>query len=153
MGLHLLSNIIGGPGMISRLNLSLRERNGYSYNIESSFTPFSDTGIFAIYFSTEKSYYEKCLDIIYKEMDILRNKPLGIFQLKKAKQQLIGQLAISYESNENQMLSMGKSFLVYDRVDTLEEIYTQIEAITSAELITIANEVLDKRRLSILTYK
>src|SRR5208283_5370978 len=152
MGLHLLSNIIGGNGMSSRLNLALRERNGYCYNIESSFTPFSDTGLFTIYFSTDKGYYTKCLDVIHKELDILRNKPLGAIQLKKAKQQIIGQLAISYDSNENQMLSIGKSLLVYDRVDTLEEIYEKIEAITSTELMDIANEVLDRDRLSLLTY-
>ncbi len=152
MGLHLLSNIIGGNGMSSRLNLALRERNGYCYNIESSFTPFTDTGLFTIYFSTEKSYYQKCLDIINKEFDILRIKPLGSFQLKKAKQQMIGQLAISYESNENQMLSIGKSLLVYDRVDTLAEIYSKIESVTATELMEIANEVLGKERLSLLTY-
>jgi predicted Zn-dependent peptidase len=153
MGLHLLSNIIGGPGMISRLNLALRERKGYSYNIESSYTPYSDTGIFNIYFSTDKENLEKCFDTIHKEYDSLRNKPLGIVQLKKAKQQIAGQLAISIESNETQMLSIGKSYLVYDKVDTLKEIYTKIESVTSTELMNIAGEILNKDRLSILIYK
>ncbi len=152
MGLHLLSNIIGGNGMSSRLNLALRERNGYCYNIESSFTSYTDTGLFTIYFSTEKEYYKKCLDVIDKELNIIRNKPFGSYQLKKAKQQMIGQLAISYESNENKMLSIGKSLLVYDRVDSLPEIYEKIEAITATELMDIANEVLDKDKLSLLTY-
>jgi predicted Zn-dependent peptidase len=153
MSLHLLSNIIGGPGMISRLNLALRERKGYSYNIESSFNPYSDTGMFNIYFSTDKEYLEKCFDIIYKELDSLQNKKLGSQQLKKAKQQIAGQLAISFESNENQMLSIGKSYLVYDRVDSMEEIFAKIESVTSAELLDIANEVLNKDRLSVLIYK
>jgi predicted Zn-dependent peptidase len=153
MGLHLLTNIIGGPGMISRLNLALRERNGYSYNIESSYSPYSDTGLFTVYFSTDKGYLEKCLDIIYKEFELLRNKPMGSIQLKKAKKQIEGQLAISYESNENQMLSLGKSFLVYDKVDTLDEIIAKIESITSTELMDIANDVLCKDRISTLIYK
>lgn len=153
MGLHLLSNIIGGPGMISRLNLALRERNGYSYNIESSYTPYTDTGLFTVYFSTDKAILEKCLDIIQKEFALLREKALGTIQLKKAKQQILGQLAISYESNESQMLSIGKSYLVYDKVDTLDEITAKIESITSKELMNIANEVLDKDRLSMLIYK
>ena len=153
MVLHLLSNIIGGPGMISRLNLALRERKGYSYNIESSYNPYSDTGIFTIYFSTDKEYLEKCLDIIHKELNSLRNKPLGTMQLQKAKQQITGQLAISFESNENQMLSIGKSYLVYDRVDTMEEIYAKIASVTSAEILDIAKEVLDNDRLSMLVYK
>jgi predicted Zn-dependent peptidase len=153
MGLHLLSNIIGGPGMISRLNLALRERKGYSYNTESSYTPYSDTGLFSIYFSADKENLEKCFDIIYKEYENLLTKPLGTVQLKKAKQQLTGQLAISSESNENQMLSIGKSYMVYDKVDTLNEIYAKIESVTSAELIGIANEVLNKKSLSVLVYK
>lgn len=153
MGLHLLSNIIGGPGMISRLNLALRERNGYSYNIESSYTPYSDTGLFTVYFSTDKAMLEKCLDIIQKEFTLLMNKPLGTIQIKKAKQQILGQLAISYESNESQMLSIGKSYLVYDKVDTLAEIATKIDSINSNELMNIANEVLNKDRLSVLIYK
>lgn len=153
MGLHLLSNILGGPGMISRLNLALRERNGYSYNIESSYTPFSDTGLFNIYFSTDKNMYEKCIDIINKEIIMLRNKPLGAIQLLKAKKQLVGQIAISYESNENQMLSIGKSFLAYERVDTMDEIYAKIEAVTASALLEMSNEILDITRFSSLTYK
>lgn len=153
MGLHLLTNIIGGPGMISRLNLALRERKGYSYNIESSYTPYSDVGLFTVYFSTDKAFLEKCFDEIHKEFDLLRNKPLGTIQLKKAKQQIYGQLAISYESNENQMLSAGKSFLVYDRVDTLEEIISKIESITAKDLMDIANDVLNKDYLSTLIYR
>jgi predicted Zn-dependent peptidase len=153
MGLHLLSNIIGGPGMISRLNLALRERNGYSYNIESSFSPYSDTGLFTVYFSTDKIFLDKCYDLIHKEFELMRTKPLGTIQLKKAKQQIIGQLAISNESNENQMLSIGKSFLVYDHVDTLPEIISKLEVITAHELREIANEVLSKDQMSILTYK
>jgi predicted Zn-dependent peptidase len=151
--LHLLSNIIGGPGMISRLNLALRERRGLSYNVESSFTPYSDTGLFNIYFSTDKDDLEKCLDVTYKELKALCTNQLGTLQLKKAKQQVTGQLAISYESYENQMLSIGKSYLVYDRVDTIEEIFKKIETITSLDLINVANEVLLPENQSCLIYK
>jgi predicted Zn-dependent peptidase len=151
--LHLLTNIIAGPGMISRLNLALRERKGLSYNIESSFTPYSDTGLFTLYFSTDKSDLTKCLEIINREFDLLCTKPLGTLQLKRAKQQITGQLAISYESYENQMLSIGKSYLVYDKVDTLEEIFNKIETITATELMDIANEVLNKNTLSYLFYR
>jgi predicted Zn-dependent peptidase len=153
VALHLLTNIIAGPGMISRLNLALRERRGLSYNVESSFTPYSDTGLFNIYFSTDKDELNKCFDIIHKEFNSICNKPLGTIQLKKAKQQITGQLAISYESYENQMLSIGKSFLVYDKVDTLDEIFTKLDSVTSSELMDIANLVLRRDQLSFLIYK
>jgi predicted Zn-dependent peptidase len=151
--LHLLSNIIGGPGMISRLNLALRERRGLSYNVEASFTPYSDTGLFNIYFSTDKTDLDKCMDVINKELKALCDKPMGTLQLKKAKQQVTGQLAISYESFENQMLSIGKSYMVYDRVDTIDEIFTKIETITASDLLNIANEVLLPQNMSCLIYK
>jgi predicted Zn-dependent peptidase len=153
IGLHLLSNIIGGPGMISRLNLALRERNGYSYNVESSYTPYSDSGLFTVYFSADKDNLDKCFETIYKEFDVLKNQPLGSLQLKKAKQQLTGQLAISFESYENQMLSAGKSLLVYNKVDSLEDLFAKIEAISASELRDIANEILDRNKISTLIYK
>lgn len=151
--LHLLNNILGGPGMNSRLNLSLRERNGITYNIESSYNPYSDTGIFSVYFGTDKENIEKCTSLIFKEFELLKNKELGAIQLSKAKKQLIGQLAISSENNENQMLGFGKSYMVFDHVDTLEEINQQIEAVKANEIRDIANELFQKDKLSIIIFK
>jgi len=151
--LSLLTNVLGGPGMNSRLNLSLRERHGLAYNIESNYTPYVDTGVFSIYFGTDKGYLDKCLSLINKEMDLLCNKKLGTGQLKRAKNQMIGQIAISSENNENLMLSIGKSFLLYNRIDSLEELYQKIENITATQLLEVANEILNKDRLTTLMYK
>jgi predicted Zn-dependent peptidase len=151
--LHLMSNLLGGPGMSSRLNLSLRERNAYSYNIDSSYTPYSDTGIFNIYFGTDKENLQKCLKLIQVELDLLKNKPLSTIQFSKAKKQLVGQLAIAAEQNENMMITLGKSYMIYNKVDTLEEIYKQIEEITAIQLMDVANEVLDNNRFSTIIYK
>jgi predicted Zn-dependent peptidase len=139
MILHLLTNILAGPGMISRLNLSLRERHGYSYNIESNYSPYTDSGIFSVYFSTDKEYVNKSIKLMLKEFDQMREVLMGDVQLKKAKQQIIGQLAISVENLENQMLSIGKSYLVYGKVDTMETIYRKIENITAVQLREVAN--------------
>jgi predicted Zn-dependent peptidase len=151
--LHLLSNIIGGTGMVSRLNLALRERRGLSYNVEASFTPYFDTGLFNIYFSTDKEDLDKCFAIIDKELKSLCVKPLGTLQLQKAKQQVTGQLAISYESYENQMLSIGKSYLVYDKVDTIDELFSKLDSVSAKDIQNIANEVLQANNLSYLIYK
>jgi predicted Zn-dependent peptidase len=151
--LSLLTNILGGPGMNSRLNLSLREKHGLAYNIESNYTPYVDTGVFSIYFGTDKGYLDKCLSLIDKEMNLLCTKKLGVGQLKRAKNQMIGQIAISSENNENLMLNVGKSYLLYNRVDSLEEIYQKVESITAEQLIEVANEILDKDRLTTLMYK
>ncbi len=153
MALHLLNNILAGPGMISRLNLSLRERHGYSYNVESNYSPYTDSGIFSVYFSTDKGYVNKCINIMLKEFDRLQNELMGGVQLKKAKQQIVGQLAISIENLENQMLSIGKSYMVYNKVDSMETIYKKIEDITAAQLRDVAREILNKEKLSSLIFK
>lgn len=153
IAMHLTNNVLGGPGMNSRLNLALRERHGLAYNVESSYTPYSDTGIFTIYFGTDKTDTDKAVEIILQELDMLRNKRMGILQLSKAKKQLIGQLAISAESSENLMISTAKSVLVYEQPDNLQNIFKRIEQITSMEIMEVANEILNMNRLSTLIFK
>ncbi|MFN6944677.1 MAG: M16 family metallopeptidase [Cytophagaceae bacterium] len=149
----MLVNILGGPGMNSKLNMSLREKYGYVYNIESSYTPYTDTGLFYIYFGTEKSQLNKSISLVYKELKYLKEKLLSPVQLQKYKEQLMGQLAMSEESNLNFMQMMGKSLLDLGRIDSLEDIFLRINKVSAIELQGLAQEVLEKDRLSILTYR
>ncbi len=151
--LSLLVNLLGGPGMNSRLNLNIRERYGLAYNIEASYTPYSDTGACMVYFGCDKENAAWCLDLCRKEMRLLYEERLGPVQLKRAKAQMIGQITISSENYENLMLSIGKSFLIYDRVDSLEDVYAQIESITPEMLMEVAQEIFDLEKQSILLYK
>jgi predicted Zn-dependent peptidase len=151
--LHLLNNYIGGPTLNSKLNLILREKRGYAYNIESNYTSYSDTGIVSIYFGTDRKDIKKSISLTKKELLRISNTPLGTSQLAKAKKQLIGQIAISAENNENQMLSIGKSLLVYNKIDELPEICKKIEAITSKQIMEVANEIFSPDRLSTLLYQ
>ena len=148
----LLNNILGGSAMNSRLNLSLRERRGMAYNVESSYTAYSDTGLFNVYFGTEKENLDKALALVRKEFKLLRDKKLGAIQLSKAKKQLIGQIAISTESHEDLMLAIGKSYLLFNKVDPLRVVYNKIEAITTADLLEAANLTLNEKQLSTLVY-
>ncbi|MFZ4740480.1 MAG: M16 family metallopeptidase [Bacteroidales bacterium] len=152
-GLTLLTNLLGGPASNTRLSIALREKNGLSYNVESSYTPYSDTGLLSIYFGTDNETYNKALQAVMKELEKLRNIKLSSNQLFNAKKQITGQIAIAYESNLNEMLSIGKSCLVYNKVDTIEQLCAKIKAITAEELIEIANQVFDPNQLSILSYK
>ncbi len=151
--LLLLNNLLGGPGLNSKLSLAIREKYGFCYNIESLYTPYSDTGIFGIYLATDKDYIEKTIFLINKELEKLKNNKLSSLQLKKYKQQLIGQIAISNESNSYEMLTMGKSLLIYNQVDTLSEINKKIESITADQLFEVANEIFNTDNLSCLTYE
>ena len=120
----------------------IRERNGLSYNIEASYTPYGDTGIVAIYFSSEHANAEQCIELIDEQLRALRTTPLSGRRLSMAKKQFIAQLAISSESNESYMLSAGKSLLTHDEVDTMEQVYAKIRALTASQLTEVAEEVL-----------
>ncbi len=139
--LALLTNILGGPCANSRLNVIVRERNGLSYNIEANYTPYSDTGIVAIYFSCDHHNAEQCIELIENELHRLRTVPLTARQLSMAKKQFIAQLAISSESNESYMLSAGKSLLNHEEIDTMEQVYAKIRALTASQLTEVAEEV------------
>jgi len=148
----LLNNLLGGPGLNSRLNLSIREKHGMAYNNESSYTPYSDTGIFSIYLGIDNGSIDRTLSYVYKELEKLRENKLGVLQLKSAKQQFVGQLAIAYESNLARMLSMGKSMILTNDVQSIDKIHEQIEAVTADTIIEMANEIFDQNMLSMLTF-
>jgi predicted Zn-dependent peptidase len=153
LGMFLLNNILGGQGLNSRLNLSLRERNGLAYNVESSYNPYLDAGIFLIYFGTDSQNLDKSISIALAELNNLRRSKLGTIQLSRSKNQIKGYLARGYENHESLMLSLGKSLLVFNKIDTLEEICRKIDNLTSSELLGIANEVFEPDKLSTLIYK
>ena len=137
----LLINILGGPCANSRLNVNVRERNGLSYNIEASYTPYSDCGMAVIYFSSEHCNRDLCREIIDNEILKLQNTALTSRQLAMAKRQYIAQMTIATEGNEGYMLGIGRSLLVHGEVDTLEEAYKKINAVTASQIMEVANEI------------
>ncbi|AWM33347.1 M16 family metallopeptidase [Hymenobacter nivis] len=148
----MLNNILGGPGMNSRLNLAVREKYGLVYTIDSTYSPYTDTGLFGIYFGTEGKQVKRTLGLVQKELKLLRDKALTTTQLHVAKNQLMGQLAMSEESNSGLMQLLGKSTLDLGRVEPLSEIFGQIEHVTAALLRDMANELLTEEHLSVLQY-
>lgn len=153
LGMYLLNNILGGPGMNSLLNLSLRERRGLVYTVESSYTPLTDTGFWTVYFGCDTAQQGRCERLVYSELRKLRENPLGEAALRKYKNQLRGQMAIAAENRENNVLGMAKSFLHLGYAATWQEIYGQVEQISALELQEIANEVFDEKNISVLTYE
>ena len=153
LALSLLVNILGGTGMNSRLYLNIRERYGLAYNIEAAYTPYSDTGIFTVYFGCDAEDLERCLQLCRREMETFCRQPLGRMQLLKAKRQMTGQMMIAAENYENMMLSIGKSFLVYGKVDETETVCTEVEGVTPELLQEVAQEIFAEERQSVLIYK
>ena len=151
--LFILNNILGGQGLNSRLNLSLREKNGLAYNVESNYNPYFDTGVFSVYFGTDTRNMDKSFSIVMNELKRLRTVKLGVVQLSKARNQIKGYLARGYENHESLMLSLGKSLLVFGKIDTPGETFLKIDEVSSSDLLDTANEVFESSRLSTLIYK
>ncbi len=152
MGLYLLNNILGGQGMNSLLNLSLREKNGLVYNVESVYQPFTDTGMWSVYFGCDIKNARRCEQLVVTELQKLRDRPLKFSALKKYKLQLVGQLAIANEQKDNLALTLGKSYQRYGKIDDLETIRKRIDSISADELQDIAKEIFDPSQLSVLKY-
>jgi len=150
--LHLMNNYLGGPAMNSLLNLEVREKHGIAYNIESSYQPYSDTGVFEIYLGTDKKMFEKSKKLVDKQLKKLRENKLGVNQLQTAKNQVLGQIALAQESGVGTMMGLGTSYLFYDRVDTLSEVFARINKVTAEDVLAVANEVLDTSTFSSITY-
>ena len=148
----LLCNILGGPATNSILNSVLREKNGWVYGVECSYTQFSDTGMAVISLGCDKSNLEKCLKAIDKEIGKLQTTPMSERKLKAAKKQMLGQLAISGDNGETQCLSMGKSLMAYGKITEGKETRELIERITSEDVMEMARTIFAQDRLSKLIY-
>nr|WP_262916104.1 pitrilysin family protein [Pedobacter montanisoli] len=151
-GLLLLNNMLGGTGMSSILNLQLREKYGIAYTIETNYSPLSDTGIFALYFGTDKEKVGKAQQLIFKEFKKLKEHTLTEIQLHKAKNKFIGQIALGEENRIGLIIAMAKSLIDYQKIDSLEEVFNKINAVKAQEINQIANYVLDENNLTALVF-
>ena len=151
--LYLLNNILGGPGMNARLNLSLRERNGLVYTVESTMVSYSDTGMWCIYFGCDPHDVKKCLHLVHRELDKVMQKPLSDTQLRNAKRQLKGQIAIACDNHEQFALDFGKSFLHYGWEKDITHLYESIDKVTAEDIQKVANELFATEKLTTLIFK
>ncbi len=149
----LLNNLLGGPGMNARLNLSLRERNGLVYTVESMMTCYGDTGLWATYFGCDPADVDRCLRLVRRELDKLMAKPLSATQLAAAKRQLKGQIGVACDNRESFALSFGKSFLHYGQERNIPALYAAIDRITPDDLWQVARHLFAPDRLYTLIYK
>jgi len=153
LAFFMLINLLGGPSMNSLLNVSVRERHGLVYSIEANFTSYMDAGFWAIYFGTEPNQVNKSIRLIHKEFNKLKERELSASALLKIKSQLKGQMAMAEESNLNFMLMMAKNLLDREKIETLEELFEQIELVTAGQLQSLATEMLAPEQLSCLIFE
>jgi len=153
MTLYLLNNIIGGPGMNARLNLSLRERHGLVYTVESSMAAYSDTGVWSVYFGCDHHDINRCLRLVRKELDRVMLRPLSASQLMAAKRQLKGQLAIACDNREQFALDFGRNYLHHGYERDLDILFGKIDAVTAEDIRQVAGELFPAENLTTLIFK
>lgn len=149
----LLTNVLGGPALNSRLNLSIREKYGYAYNIEANYTSYEDVGFWSIYMGTDKKYLKKAVNLIYKELELIRENNLTTDELINAKEQLKGHIALSLDSNMELMFSLGKSIMIHNKIDSVQEIYRQIDDINLSEIQASSEAFFNRDQMSELIYQ
>ncbi|MBQ7483058.1 MAG: insulinase family protein, partial [Bacteroidaceae bacterium] len=150
--LYLLNDILGGPGMNSRLNISLREKRGLVYSVESNITSYTDTGAFCIYFGCDEHDYKKCIRLVKSELLNLCNKPLSTAVLASAKKQIKGEIGVAADNFENTILSAAKCFLHYGKFESQAKLFKRIDNLTAETLQTVAQEVFADDKISTIIY-
>ena len=152
LAMTVLANLLGGPAMNCRLNLNIREKHGMAYHIEANHVVYQDTGVFNVYFGTDARFHKRVERLVQKELDVIRTKALGTRQLHDAKQQLLGQIALGHEHGATVLSGLAKTYLMYDRVETLDSLVQAIEALQASDLLEVANTWLAPDSLSSLTF-
>ena len=153
LAMTVLANILGGPAMNCRLNLNIREKYGMAYHIEANHVVYQDTGVFNVYFGTDARFRSKVERLVRRELSTIRSTALGTRQLHDAKQQLLGQIALSHDHGGSVLSGLAKTFLMYDRVETLDSLLRAIESLQATDLMNVANEWLGEDNLSTLTFE
>lgn len=153
MALYLLNNILGGPGMNARLNLSLREHHGLVYTVDSSMVSYSDTGVWCVYFGCDPHDINHCRRLIRKELDRMMLRPLSATQLNAAKKQIKGQIGVACDNRESFALDFGKSFLHYGWEKDITSLFQHVDAITATDIMAVACDIFAPEKLTTLIYR
>lgn len=153
IALYLLNNILGGPGMNARLNLSLRERNGLVYTVESTSVNYAHTGLWCVYFGCDHADVDRCLALVRDELDAFVREPLAEEALRRAQQQIKGQIALACDNRENFAIDFGKSFLHYGKERDIARLYEEIDAVTPANIQAVAQDLFPPSNLTTLIYE
>ena len=152
LAMTVVANLLGGPAMNCRLNLNIREKHGMAYHIEANHVVYQDAGVFNVYFGTDARFHKKVELLVRKELQTIRTKALGTRQLHDAKQQLLGQIALGHEHGATVLSGLAKTYLMYNRVETLASLVNAIDALTAQDLLDVANAWLGEDALSSLTF-
>jgi predicted Zn-dependent peptidase len=152
-GLALVNNILGGPGMSSRLNMVVREKYGLTYQVGSNYSSYQDAGVFSVYFATDKKNIGRCRELVNKELDKLCREKLSPRQLQQAKVQMMGQIALVDENQNVHMQSQAKSLLDYGQYYSFKDFLKKVDEVSADDILEICNEIMEPSKLNTLIYE
>lgn len=150
--LILLNNVLGGPGMNSRLNLSLREKAGLVYSVDAYLNTYPDTGFWNVYFGCDAHDVKRCCQLVSRELRRFVDNKLTPAQLLAAKKQLCGQIGISTEASESYANALGKTFAHYGTHRDIARITRALQEVTAEQIQQAAEIVYNPDRLTTLIY-
>jgi predicted Zn-dependent peptidase len=146
-GIAVLNNLLGG-GMSSRLFQNIREKQGLAYAVFSELTPYSDTGMLSVYAGTAKETIDQVLDLTIAEFRAMKESPVTVEELRRAKNHLKGSLMLSLESTSSRMSNLARQELYFHRFSSLDEILSSIEAVTREEVQALARDFFQPERIA-----
>jgi predicted Zn-dependent peptidase len=148
----LLNNILGGPNMTSKLNLSLRERNALVYQVDSQYQTYSDTGLWYVYLGTDHEDLSRAKRLAYKEIDRLVQDKISQTLLSRSKRQIVGQVYLAQENRESTILSSVKQYMTFSQVSDINETIEKYMAVSADEILDVAQKYFLREKLSEIIY-
>ncbi len=135
-----LSHILG-EGSSSRLFQKVREENGISYQINTFLNSFFDISTFGVYLSTNDKTVHKAQQLIFEELEKIKQKKVLQSELDRAKEYLIGNMIMSLEGTTNRMIRMAQQIIYYGKIIPVEDTVKKIQAVTKEEIRDVSNEI------------
>jgi len=145
----LILNTVLGGGMSSRLFQTVREERGMVYSIYSDLSPFRDTGMLCVYAGTSTAKALEVVDLVLLEFRKLKDEPLSIEELTRAKDQLKGNILMGLESSNSRMANLARQEMYFHQFFTVEEIIARIDQVDAEQVQTMAHKLFDPARIAV----
>jgi predicted Zn-dependent peptidase len=145
----LLLNTVLGGGMSSRLFQTVREEHGLAYSIFSDLNPYRDTGSLCVYAGTSSAHCLQVIDLVMSEFRRLKTEALPEDELRRAKDQLKGNIILGLESSSSRMSNLARQEMYFEHFFGVDEIMEKVESVTSEQVMEMAQRLFDPEKVAV----
>ena len=135
-----INNILGG-GMSSRLFQEIREKRGLAYSVYTYTTSYKEEGLFTIYGGINPENYSKVVALLNAEIEKILHQQPSAQEIKNAKEQLKGNFLLGLENTTSIMSYIGKSELLWNTIETFDEVIEKIEKIDDESIEIVKKKI------------